>query len=324
MLDRSKLMKEKWQNLNYRKNMQESHKTESYKLKYKQIQDELMAQPEYRQKLKDAAVKKWTNPDYRNKVINSLTGREMESPEPETIKKMSAASKKRWSYPGYRENISQKCSIAKKRLWQTDYRTKVMTTKSTPEFKLRYSENQKKSWNKPNKRENASKYTRGRWANPVVRKLMIDGIKKAFSSQDYREKRKEKSLEMWKRPEYRTKMASSMIHNYHSTPNKSEQRLMNILSHNFPPEQWQYVGSGSEIIGGKNPDFINKEAKAIIEYNGVFWHTKRKGMTKEAEEAQRIAHFAQHGYRTLVIWGSEIDDEAAIVARVKAFQNQNS
>lgn len=82
-------------------------------------------------------------------------------------------------------------------------------------------------------------------------------------------------------------------------PNKYETILNSFLQENFPGE-WKYVGNGEVIINRKNPDFININGKkAIIELWGDFFH--RGQNPKDREKI-----FKEYGYKTLVIWASEI------------------
>lgn len=62
---------------------------------------------------------------------------------------------------------------------------------------------------------------------------------------------------------------------------------------------FEYVGDFSLWIDGKNPDFINKKDKKIIEVFGDYWH-------KKEDEYIRYKHFKNNGYKILVIWEHEI------------------
>ena len=93
-------------------------------------------------------------------------------------------------------------------------------------------------------------------------------------------------------------------------PNKDESHLNKLLKINFPHE-WKFVGDGKVIIEKKNPDFININGKKqIIEMYGTYWH-------KPEEVQPRIDTFAKYGYKTLVVWDYELDDETKVIERVK-------
>ena len=95
-------------------------------------------------------------------------------------------------------------------------------------------------------------------------------------------------------------------------PNKSEAVLLQILE-KFQPGDWKYVGDGSFIIAGKNPDFINVNGKKlIIELFGDYWH-------KGEDPADRAKLFEPYGFKTLVIWHSELSDLGEVVKKVEEF-----
>ena len=100
-------------------------------------------------------------------------------------------------------------------------------------------------------------------------------------------------------------------------PNKLETYLDNILQHNFP-RQWEYVGDGQLIIGGKWPDFANINGKKqLIELFGDYWH--------QGEDPQdKIDHYKKYGFKCLVIWEHELNQlpEEQIVSKVREFVGQ--
>lgn len=99
--------------------------------------------------------------------------------------------------------------------------------------------------------------------------------------------------------------------------------MRNRLSKLFPNE-YKYVGNGSILIGFKNPDFINvKGQKKIIELFGDYWHSKKKtGRTKKQEEFQRVKHFAKYGYKTLIVWESELRDIIVLKKKLIEFHRK--
>jgi len=83
----------------------------------------------------------------------------------------------------------------------------------------------------------------------------------------------------------------------HQFPNSEEKKLIRFFKRwNLP---FKYVGDGSFRIDGKNPDFIWKEKKLIIEFFGELWHP-------ESDEPKRIKFFESHDWICLVIWGKEL------------------
>lgn len=75
---------------------------------------------------------------------------------------------------------------------------------------------------------------------------------------------------------------------------------------------FKYVGDGSIIIHGKNPDFINSEGDKIVEIFGEYWH-------KPEEEQEKITFFNGFEIGCLVIWGDELNDETKTLEKVYNF-----
>lgn len=95
-------------------------------------------------------------------------------------------------------------------------------------------------------------------------------------------------------------------------PNKPETLILNLLNDLYPGE-WKYTGDFSFTINGKCPDFVNCNGqKKIIEFWGDHWH-------KEQNPQDRINAFKPFGYDTMVIWGHELKDMDAIIARIDEF-----
>ena len=113
---------------------------------------------------------------------------------------------------------------------------------------------------------------------------------------------------------------ANLLRSQNIKPTKPEICLENILEKFFP--KYEYTGDFSYLIGRKNPDFINNVngQKKIIEMFGDYWHSKtRTGRTKKQEENQRIKHFAKHGYKTLIIWESELKNIEKVIQKIQMF-----
>lgn len=113
---------------------------------------------------------------------------------------------------------------------------------------------------------------------------------------------RENATKSWEDPEFvKKQMRANKVQ-----PNKYELKFESFLSFNFPNE-WKYVGDGQLIIAGKCPDFVNVNGKKqIIELYGDYWH---KGQNPQ----DRINLFSRLGFKTLIIWASEMRD----IERVK-------
>jgi len=73
---------------------------------------------------------------------------------------------------------------------------------------------------------------------------------------------------------------------------------MELLERWFPGE-WEFVGDGSLIIAGKNPDFAHKTEKKLIDLFGEPFHGKE-------EELERIQLYMREGYCLVVIWCDDL------------------
>jgi very-short-patch-repair endonuclease len=74
-----------------------------------------------------------------------------------------------------------------------------------------------------------------------------------------------------------------------------------------------YVGDGSVIINGANPDFICTDGrKLLLEVAGRYWHS-------DSYERQRCAIFSKFGFKVLVVWEEEFKNEVQLVNRIKDF-----
>lgn len=97
-----------------------------------------------------------------------------------------------------------------------------------------------------------------------------------------------------------------------NSPNYKESELLEILNRLYPNE-WKYVGDGTVIIEGKNPDFINCNGKKlIIELFGERWH-------KPGSEESRKEIFKRIGYETLIVWGKELKNVNTLELKIKNF-----
>lgn len=110
-----------------------------------------------------------------------------------------------------------------------------------------------------------------------------------------------------------------MIANLRIRPTRPEKKLINLIEkHGLP---FRYVGDGQIIISGLVPDFINVNSrKEIIELFGEYWHEGKTAPTQT--EHGRGAIFKEFGYRTLVIWAKELNDEEKVIGKIRAFMEE--
>lgn len=97
-------------------------------------------------------------------------------------------------------------------------------------------------------------------------------------------------------------------------PTTLEQQLISIIENNKLP--YKYVGDGQFILGGKNPDFLNTNGKKqLIEAFGTYWHDV-------FDVAERIEHFRQYGFDTLIIWEDEMKNRDTVISKIKKFSHR--
>jgi very-short-patch-repair endonuclease len=85
------------------------------------------------------------------------------------------------------------------------------------------------------------------------------------------------------------------------------------LFQKYFPDTFKFVGDGSFVIEGLNPDWIDCNGrKIVIELFGEPWHQKE-------EERKRIETFAKYGFETLVIWWKETRNEKFVARKVRNF-----
>lgn len=102
-------------------------------------------------------------------------------------------------------------------------------------------------------------------------------------------------------------------------PNKPETILINLFKqYNLP---YKYVGDGEVVIGRKYPDFINCNGqKKIIEMFGDYWHNNKNTKWHQTEFGTKSI-YSQYGFKTLIIWQSELNDMGKVLERIIKFEN---
>lgn len=124
-------------------------------------------------------------------------------------------------------------------------------------------------------------------------------------------KLREKSKEKWENLDYQELQKKGR----NIKPNRIEIKLMDFLE-DFQSGEWKYVGNFEFWIGGKNPDFMNTNGnKKLIELYGNYWH-------KGENPQERIDHFKQYGFDTLVIWEKELKDLNKVKEKLVEFSRR--
>jgi len=124
------------------------------------------------------------------------------------------------------------------------------------------------------------------------REQMSIAVKTTWNDEELLRKAKERGIRNFQSENYLNKFIKGCT----AKPNRHEKFLNKYLK--FLNLDFLYVGNYKKWIGGKNPDFIM--GTLLIEYFGTYWHDVK-------DEEERINHFKNYGYETLVIWEEELN-----------------
>lgn len=260
---------------------------------------------------------------------------------------MSMAQRKRFANPEERARLSAACigrvaspeTKAKMRASQKIYhnslkykreRSRMMRGREiTPEWRAKISKALKGRKLSPEHRAkisiNMSRILKGKKKTLEHRKKISIAHKELCKSPEYQAMIKVRLKRAWDNmpQDKRDKRIQKTMLCMHLHPNKPELYLLKLLNNAYPKE-WKYVGNGQFILGGKNPDFINKNGeKQIIELFGNYWHSKEITGRTEKEEVSHIRKiYSKFGYKTLVIWQSELKNQGKILAKIARFTSK--
>lgn len=81
-------------------------------------------------------------------------------------------------------------------------------------------------------------------------------------------------------------------------PTKPEKMFIDICNKFKLP--YKYVGNGQIWLSNKNPDFIHKNKKIVVEIFGKYWH-------KEEEVKEYKKYYKKFGWECVVFWDYEIN-----------------
>jgi NUMOD3 motif len=100
------------------------------------------------------------------------------------------------------------------------------------------------------------------------------------------------------------------------SPNGLERRVLGVIDrHDLG---FRFVGGGTTFIGGKVPDFMGTgKRRLLIEVAGNYWHSP-------VEMKARQDLFGRYGFKTLVLWESEMNTmgDEEIARRIRAFREE--
>ena len=268
--------------------------------------------------------------EHRHNLSVALKGKRFTA---ERRQGLSEAQKCKWADPEYHKRMSE-AHRGKPSSQKGTHRSEAIKQKLREAALAAYESD-------PTIAEKLSAASKAQWADPKVAEKMRahlgqiqrerrgthhseetkQKISRSSSTEEMRRIYSEYAKARWSDPEYKDRVMRAVGKGSQGRPTKPEQHTRDILDRYFPGE-WKYTGDGEVIIGGKNPDFTNVNGqKAVVEVFGDWWHSERKtGRSAEQEIARRVAHFAQYGFRCVVIWEREVADERLVAERVAAME----
>lgn len=244
----------------------------------------------------------------------------------ETKKKRSEAAKKRWSDPEFKLRVSEKVGRTFKKVWASPgYKEKMSAV-----LKGRQSGEKNPMYGKKASKEHRKKLSESHIGiqagekHPMYRRMHTEESKKKMRDShigipltDDRKRNMSKSHKrLWeelteeqKNQWIKNNRKNQRLRQYQTKPEK----IMNLILNKLYPNEWLFVGDGRFVINGKIPDFININGqKKIIEVFGNYWH-------KGEDPKDREAIFEPFGYKTLVVWESELANEELAINKVMKF-----
>lgn len=133
-----------------------------------------------------------------------------------------------------------------------------------------------------------------RWQDPIF----VAKQQAARQTPAYLEKRKvvnQRNSERMKALWADSEQAQRFCEAQNRRPTNLELLVQSVLDE-IQPNEWEYVGDGKVWIAGKNPDFINRTRKLVLEANGTYWH-------QHDEPGIRSSHFRKYGWGCLEVSG---------------------
>lgn len=172
-------------------------------------------------------------------------------------------------------------------------------------------------------RSRRKEFMKAQWSNQKLRERIVIAMTLAQNRPDVKEKVAEATRRRWDDPDYKQRVLKKTIRGLHKKPNIPEEKMIRLAEkHSLPLE---YVGNGTVIINGCNPDFVVSNEKKIIEIFGRTFHDPEfsylKNIPWERQEAGRKAVFSEVGYDALILWDDELGDEELIIEKVRGFIN---
>lgn len=165
--------------------------------------------------------------------------------------------------------------------------------------------------------------TRNNWLNSSSIYHTEEYQKRRYLSiQKYWSKEKRQILSLYMKEKWinNEEYRNNVLNSLKLSPNSCEIKLFKIIEELYP-EEYRFVGNGKVWIHGKNPDFIHKKSRKIIEFFGDYFHSEKlTGLENTKHEQERIDHFSKNGgFKTLVIWESELKNIEILKEKIASF-----
>jgi len=228
--------------------------------------------------------------------------------DPEVRKNRTEGISKQHRTEEYRQNAQ--ASWTEKRKAEASQRAK--DTLNQKIHKAGSIEKMRETKRDENHRELARQQAFERWADPEFKTKRLEQIQEMIQSPEFkiiREKISKKAKVRWNDPIRGLEWALSQ----RRKPTKPELILSEFLQNNGYGD-YKYTGDGKVLVGRKNPDFISQDRQMIIELFGSYWHS-------ENEIELRKEYFANLGFKTLIIWDYELDNEDTLLTKLKEFHS---
>ncbi len=132
--------------------------------------------------------------------------------------------------------------------------------------------------------------------------IMLYGENRA---KNIREKRSNSMKEKWKDKEYAKLVVENSIKGLIKRPTSYEKKISVLCIENNLP--FIYCGDGTFLVGHKNPDFVDKKNKVVIEVYYSYYKIRDFGSCENYEKL-RSNYFNKYGYTTIFIRDNEITD----------------
>lgn len=293
------------------KQSKEKREALSRTMKLKYLED-----PGYRERVREGTKAAMARPEVRKRMMDGLLEVSATPERRQQLREM--ANRLYEERPEIKDQISttlkEKYADGEIQHWSED-----------PEFSKQVGE--RISLGLVASKEVRSEKTRENWKDPEFRQKTSASISEAqlahYQDPEYAAKHKAAS----RKPEVRERVSKGQKAYWRdSEPEVIERHLENLLASQkrkpTKPEiflselfrlkgvQMEYVGDGKFWIRNHNPDFVNKEKKVVLEYDGsLYWHKDRE------RDKRRDDVYKKHGWRVISIRTDQFSEYAEEIVK---------